>query len=196
MRVLILDNYDSFTYNIHQYVGSLGAESMVEKNDRIDLACIEALAPDRIILSPGPGRPERAADFGVCGDVIERLARRIPTLGVCLGHQGIVHRLGGRVVRAPEVFHGKASPIHHDGSTLFRGLDHVVEVMRYHSLVVDRASVPPVLRITAETDDADRLVMAVEHETWPLWGIQFHPESVGTPAGLAILERFLAGRDG
>ena len=191
MRVLILDNYDSFTFNLHQYVGALGATSQVEKNDALDLAGVEAVAPDRIILSPGPGRPERGEDFGVCGDVITALSDRIPILGVCLGHQGIVARFGGRVVRAPQVMHGKTSRIRHAGSGLFAGLEQDLEVMRYHSLVAERASMPDCLQITAETADEARLVMAVEHVSRPLFGVQFHLESIGTPCGMALLERFL-----
>lgn len=191
MRVLILDNYDSFTFNLHQYVGALGATSQVEKNDALDLAGVEALAPDRIILSPGPGRPERGEDFGVCGDVITALSDRIPILGVCLGHQGIVDRFGGRVVRAPQVMHGKTSRIRHTGSGIFAGLEQDLEVMRYHSLVAERASMPDCLQITAETADEARLVMAVAHVSRPLFGVQFHLESIGTPCGMALLERFL-----
>jgi anthranilate synthase/aminodeoxychorismate synthase-like glutamine amidotransferase len=191
VRVLIVDNYDSFTFNLHQYVGALGASSQVEKNDALTLAELEALAPDRIILSPGPGRPEREADFGICGDVITALSDRIPVLGVCLGHQGIVHRFGGRVIRAPRVMHGKTSLIRHTGVGLFTGLEPQLEVMRYHSLVAERASMPDTLQITAETADEERLVMAVQHVRRPLYGVQFHLESVGTACGMALLERFL-----
>jgi len=191
MRVLVIDNYDSFTFNLHQYLGALGVESVVQKNDALDVAGVKTLRPDRIVLSPGPGRPERKADFGVCADVIAELSDEIPVLGVCLGHQGIVHHFGGRIVRAPAVFHGKTSPVRHDGSKLFAGLPEVVEVMRYHSLVAAEEGFPECLRITARTDDSDRLIMALEHESRPLYGIQFHPESIGTPHGMAILERFV-----
>lgn len=191
MRVLILDNYDSFTYNLHQYVGALGAESLVQKSDAVDLAEVTHLAPDRIILSPGPGRPERQVDFGICGEVIDAFGPKIPILGVCLGHQGVVHRLGGKIVRAPEVFHGKTSLIQHDRTGLFAQLPGRFEVMRYHSLVALESTMPRKLRITARTVEPEPLVMAVQHVEWPLHGIQFHPESVGTPHGMALLKTFL-----
>lgn len=190
MRVLTIDNYDSFTFNLHQYLGALGAESLVEKNDAIDVEGIRGLAPDRILLSPGPGRPERKADFGVCEDVIAELSTEIPVLGVCLGHQGIVHHFGGEIVRAPEVFHGKTSYIEHISSPLFVGLPKRVQVMRYHSLVAAEQGFPECLKVTARTDEG--LIMALEHRERPLYGIQFHPESVGTPLGMQILARFLA----
>ena len=191
MKVLILDNYDSFTFNLHQYVGALGATSIVEKNDALDVAGVLASAPDRIILSPGPGRPERGADFGICGEVITQLSDRIPVLGVCLGHQGIVDRMGGKVVRAPRVMHGKTSRIRHAGTGLFEGLAQDLEVMRYHSLVAERASMPATLQITAETADDEALVMAVQHVSRPLYGVQFHLESIGTACGMELLARFL-----
>lgn len=190
MRVLIVDNYDSFTFNLRQYLGSLGADVLVEKNDRIDLSGIRALGVDRVVLSPGPGRPERAADFGVCADVIADL-EDVPILGVCLGHQGIVHHYGGRIEHAPEVFHGKTSFIRHDGSALFAGLPARLEVMRYHSLIAAEEAWPDALVVTARTDDEAGLVMACAHRSRPLWGIQFHPESIGSPEGMAVLERFL-----
>jgi anthranilate synthase component II len=189
-RVLIVDNYDSFTYNLYQYFGELGAEPTVERNDAISIEEIRARKPTHIVLSPGPGSPDRERDFGVSSKVILELASEIPVLGVCLGHQGIIHYLGGKVVRAPEIVHGKTSRVRHDGSRLFLGLEREIEVMRYHSLLGEKGTIPPVLKITAETVK-DGLVMAVEHVEWPLYGIQFHPESIGTPHGKMILKNFL-----
>jgi|SRR5688572_15476304 len=192
MPALIIDNYDSFTYNLYQYLGELGAEAIVKRNDEVDLAWIESLSPSHVVLSPGPGSPDNDRDFGVCKDVVTKLSQRVPTLGVCLGHQGIIHHLGGRVVRAPKIVHGKTSAVRHDFSLLFAGLPETIEVMRYHSLIGAKDSIPSSLIVTAETV-ADGLVMAVMHRTWPLYGIQFHPESIGTPSGKAILENFLKG---
>ena len=189
MNVLLLDNYDSFTHNLYQRIGELGAAVEVVRNDAIDVAGVEAMAPDRIVISPGPGRPARARDFGICADVIASFSGRVPLLGICLGHQGIVHGLGGRVVSAPEIVHGKASPIQHDGVGLFGGLAQDIEVMRYHSLMAERQSLPASLQISAQT--ADGLVMAVRHRKWPLFGLQFHPESIGTPDGSRLLGNFL-----
>ena len=189
MKVLLLDNYDSFTYNLYQCIAELGAEVVICRNDAIDLAGIAALAPNRIVLSPGPGRPDNARDFGVCGPAIERYGGEIPILGVCLGHQGIVHRLGGRVVAAPEIVHGKTSQLRHDGAGLFAGLAQELEAMRYHSLMAERQSLPATLQISAETSDG--VIMAVRHRIWPLYGLQFHPESIGTPLGATLLANFL-----
>lgn len=189
-RVLVLDNYDSFTYNLAHLIGALGAESVVIRNDAVDISGIAALAPTHIIISPGPGRPSEPRDFGVCGAVLLQYGPTIPILGVCLGHQGIVHYLGGNIVQAPRIMHGKRSRISHDGSQLFSGLPHEIEVMRYHSLIADRASLPSCLRVTAQTTD-DGLVMAVAHESWPMLGVQFHPESIGTPSGRQLMANFL-----
>lgn len=190
MRVLIVDNYDSFTYNLYQYLGELGANPFVERNDAVDLDQIRTAAPTHIVLSPGPGSPDRPRDFGISAAVILELARSTPVLGVCLGHQGIIHHLGGRVTRAPEIVHGKTSRVRHTGGGIFEGLPPEIEVMRYHSLIGERSSIPSCLRVTAETTK-DQLVMAVEHVEWPLYGIQFHPESIGTPDGKVILANFL-----
>jgi anthranilate synthase component 2 len=189
-RVLVLDNYDSFTYNLAHLIGVLGAEPIVVRNDAIDLDGIAALAPTHIIISPGPGRPSESRDFGICGAVIMRYGPTVPILGVCLGHQGIVHCLGGNIVRAPAIMHGKRSQINHDGSGLFAGLPPQIEVMRYHSLIADRVSLPSSLRITATTV-VDGLIMAIAHESWPLVGVQFHPESIGTPNGRHLMANFL-----
>ena len=188
-RVLLVDNYDSFTWNLAHDLGRTGADVVVRRNDTIDLAHIRALAPTHIVLSPGPGRPERPADFGVCLDILEHLVDT-PILGVCLGLQGMAWHAGGRVVHAPRVMHGKTSAIRHHGRGLFEGLPNPMQVMRYHSLVVDRTSVPACFDITAETEDG--LVMALAHRSRPLWGVQFHPESVGSPNGPTLVARFLA----
>src|SRR5256885_16661727 len=155
MRVLIIDNYDSFTYNLYQFLGELGGEVSVARNDAIAVEDVRAMNPSHIVLSPGPGSPDKARDFGVCGPLIVDLGSAIPILGVCLGHQGIIHHLGGRVVRAPRIVHGKTSRVRHDGSRLFRGLAPEIEVMRYHSLLGEKSSLPACLRITASTIDDD-----------------------------------------
>lgn len=190
MKLLILDNYDSFVFNLAQALRSLGTHTRVERNDAITLDEIERYAPDAIVISPGPGRPEEPSYFGVCAAVIRELGARVPLLGVCLGHQGIAHVLGGHVIHAPAVMHGKTSQIEHDGTGLFAGVDNPCVVMRYHSLIVDAARLPECLRVTAWTQD--RVVMAVEHRQHPLYGVQFHPESIGTPDGRRMLENFVA----
>lgn len=188
MRVLLIDNYDSFTHNLEQLIGGLGAEVIIRRNDAVDLADCVALGPTHVILSPGPGHPANARDFGVCADLVRECA--VPLLGVCLGHQGIAHHLGGAVVRAPAIVHGKTSVIEHDGTSVFAGLPSAVEVMRYHSLIVDPERLPADLRVTART--ADGLIMGLAHRTRPLHGIQFHPESFATPDGAAMLTCFLS----
>jgi anthranilate synthase component 2 len=185
-RVLVIDNYDSFVYNLVQYLGELGAEPVVYRNDAIDLAGVAALAPDAILVSPGPGRP---ADAGVSNDVIRTFGPRVPVLGVCLGHQCIGEVFGGRVVRAPEIMHGKTSLIHHGGRGVFAGLPNPFEATRYHSLVVAADSVPDVLEVTATT--AEGVVMGLRHREHPIEGVQFHPESVLTTAGHDLLRNFL-----
>ncbi len=193
MSLLLIDNYDSFTHNLAQLLGGLGADVVVHRNDAVDIDDIDAIVPSHIVLSPGPGHPENERDFGVCGPVIDRFGPSVPILGVCLGHQGIAHRLGGNVVRAPEIVHGKTSPVRHDGTGLFAGVPNPVDVMRYHSLVVERQSLPTVLRVTAETVDTG-LVMAFAHREWPMIGVQFHPESIGTPTGQTMMRNFLEAR--
>ncbi len=190
MAVLLIDNYDSFTHNLYQLVGSLGAEVHVARNDTLTYIGVREMQPSHIIISPGPGHPANERDFGVCGDVVDHLAATIPTLGVCLGHQGLAHRMGGEVVRAPEIVHGKTSMIRHDGTGLFAGLPEEIEVMRYHSLTVSPESVPATLRVNASTVE-DGIIMGVRHTEWPLHGLQFHPESIGTPDGAAMLRNFL-----
>jgi anthranilate synthase/aminodeoxychorismate synthase-like glutamine amidotransferase len=189
-KTLIIDNYDSFTYNLYQYIGELGGNPVVKRNDAVTVAGIRELAPTHIIISPGPGDPADPAYFGVNREVILELSKSIPTLGVCLGHQGICFVLGGRVVRAEEIMHGKTSEITHDGTGLFAGIASPMTVMRYHSLITEKASIPAELRITALEKKSD-IVMAVAHKTRPLYGVQFHPESIGTPAGKKLLSNFL-----
>ena len=191
MKTLIIDNYDSFTYNLYQYLGELDAGPVVYRNDKISLREARALEPERIVISPGPGNPEDPAYFGVCRDVILELSPTIPTLGVCLGHQGIGAAFGGRVVRAPAIMHGKTSPVLHDGSELFVGMPQPFEAMRYHSLVLDPACVPDCLEVTAKTDDG--VIMAIAHREHPIYGVQFHPESIGSPLGRRLIENFLFG---
>jgi anthranilate synthase/aminodeoxychorismate synthase-like glutamine amidotransferase len=186
-RVLVLDNYDSFVYNLVQYLGELGAEPVVHRSDALGLDDVTALEPDAVLISPGPGRP---ADAGVSNDVIWGFAGRIPILGVCLGHQCIGEVFGGRVVRAPRVMHGKTSLVRHAGAGLFTGLPEPLEATRYHSLVVDRTTVPDVLEITAETDDG--VVMGLRHRHHDVEGVQFHPESILTDCGHELLRNFLA----
>ncbi|MEK7523397.1 MAG: aminodeoxychorismate/anthranilate synthase component II [Patescibacteria group bacterium] len=196
MKTLILDNYDSFTYNLAQYVAELGGNPEVFYNDKISLAEIRKRRYTHIIISPGPGAPQKKKDFGVCGEVIKKLAGKIPILGVCLGHQGIIHYFGGKIIRAPEPIHGKRSKIKIKNThPLFKGLPKIIEGMRYHSLIADARKIPKELDIIAQTKNGfgapDDLVMAVAHKTLPLFGAQFHPESIGTPHGKKILKNFL-----
>ncbi len=186
-RVLVIDNYDSFVYNLVQELGELGADPVVHRNDAIDIAGVRAASPDAILISPGPGRPERA---GISMAVIGELAGEYPILGVCLGHQAIGQVYGGEVVSAPTLMHGKTSSVHHDGRGLFVGLPEPFVATRYHSLVVDPASVPAVLEVTATTSDG--VIMGLRHRTLPVEGVQFHPESLLTPSGPALLSNFLA----
>jgi len=185
-RVLLVDNYDSFTYNLVQELGELGAEPVVYRNVAIDVAGIRELDPDAVVISPGPGRPE---DAGISLQVIGDLAGEIPILGVCLGHQCIGQAYGGRVVPAPELMHGKTSAIFHVDAGVLCGLPNPFEATRYHSLVVDRASLPPELEVTAET--ADGVVMGLRHRDLPVEGVQFHPESILTHEGPQLLQTFL-----
>ena len=186
-RVLVIDNYDSFVYNLVQYLGELGVEPLVHRHDELTLDEIAALDPDAVLISPGPGRPE---DAGLSNDVIRRFAGVRPILGVCLGHQCIGQVYGGEVVRAPAVMHGKTSLIHHAGVGVFAGLPDPFEATRYHSLIVDRASVPAELEVTAWTDDG--VVMGVRHRSLAVEGVQFHPESILTASGHDLLRNFLA----
>ena len=185
MKVLLIDNYDSFTYNLAQYLGELGHAPVVHRNDEITLGDVDAMKPDRIVISPGPGRPE---DAGITVDVIRQLGRRTPVLGVCLGHQGIGQAFGGEVVRAPVLMHGKVSSIQHDGRGIFAGVSQPFVAGRYHSLIV--ADPPPeALEVAARTDEG--IIMGLRHREWPVHGVQFHPESVLTGEGRKILRNFL-----
>jgi anthranilate synthase/aminodeoxychorismate synthase-like glutamine amidotransferase len=188
-RVLVVDNYDSFVYNLVQYLGELGAEPLVHRHDELSLAEIEALEPDAVLISPGPGRPE---DAGLSNEVIRRFAGRRPVLGVCLGHQCLGQVYGADVVRAAEIMHGKTSLIHHSGAGVFAGLPSPFEATRYHSLVVERGSVPAELEITAWTDDGTVMGLRHRHHEVPVEGVQFHPESILTASGHDLLRNFLA----
>jgi anthranilate synthase/aminodeoxychorismate synthase-like glutamine amidotransferase len=187
--LLLLDNYDSFTYNLYQYLSELGAEVEVRRNDQVTLDEIEAMQPDSIVISPGPCTPNEA---GLSCQVIETFGPRIPLLGVCLGHQAIGQVYGGHVIRAPEPMHGKTSLIHHQGHGVLRNLPQPFEAIRYHSLIVERSTLPDELEITAET--ADGLIMGLRHRTHPVEGVQFHPESIMTSVGKDLLRNFLASR--
>jgi len=184
--ILMIDNYDSFTYNLVQYLGQLGEEVAVRRNDAIALDEIEAMNPEAIFLSPGPCSPEQA---GITVDVVRRFHRRVPLMGVCLGHQAIGHAFGGRVVRAGRIMHGKTSPILNDGRTIFKGLPSPFPAGRYHSLIVERESLPDCLEVSAETEEGE--IMGLRHRTLPVEGIQFHPESILTPGGKRIIRNFL-----
>ncbi|MDQ1403086.1 MAG: anthranilate synthase component [Actinomycetota bacterium] len=187
-RVLVVDNYDSFVYNLVQYLGELGAEPLVHRHDVLSVEDIVALSPDAVLISPGPGRPD---DAGVSNAVIERLAGEVPILGVCLGHQCIGQVFGGTIVRAPQIMHGKTSFISHNGTGVFAGLPDPFEATRYHSLVVERETLPDVLEVTAETDDGT--IMGLRHRELAVEGVQFHPESILTRVGHQLLANFLAG---
>ena len=187
--VLLVDNYDSFTYNLYQYLGELGAEVRVVRNDELSAEAAIAFSPERIVISPGPGTPDQA---GITLDLIRRAAGRIPVLGVCLGHQALGQAFGGEVRRAPKLMHGKTSQIHHDGRSVFARLPDPFTATRYHSLVVERDSVPESLEISAWTDDG--IVMGLRHREYPLEGVQFHPESILTTVGKDLLRNFLEGQ--
>jgi len=184
--ILVIDNYDSFTYNLVQYLGELGAEVEVCRNDQTTVEEIQRLAPERIVISPGPKTPSEA---GICLEVIEKFCGRTPLLGVCLGHQAIGQAFGGKVLRAPEIMHGKTSPIIHDGRTIFAGLSNPFTATRYHSLIVERQSLPGCLEISATSPDG--LIMGLRHKRAKVEGVQFHPESVLTDAGKQLLANFL-----
>ena len=186
-RILIIDNYDSFTYNLVQYFGVLGCDVTVKRNDEITVADAEALAPDRICISPGPGRPE---DAGISNEVIRVLGPKMPILGVCLGHQCIGAVFGGEIILAPRLMHGKTSPVQHRSSGVFKNLPNPFEATRYHSLIVRRETLPRSLDVTAETAEGE--IMGLRHREFPIHGVQFHPESVLTGEGMALLRNFLA----
>ncbi len=185
--ILVLDNYDSFTYNLVQMLGELGATLEVRRNDQVTVEQIAALRPQALVLSPGPGRPE---DAGILVESIRHFAGKLPMLGVCLGHQAMGMVFGGRVVAAPSLVHGKATKIQHDGKTLFHGLPNPFDAGRYHSLVVEPSTMPKVLEVSASTPDG--IVMGMRHRSLPIEGVQFHPESILTPTGNTLLKNFLA----
>jgi len=184
--MLVIDNYDSFTYNLVQYLGEMQVEMQVHRNDRISLEQIEALKPERILISPGPCSPRES---GLSNDIIRRFGDHVPLLGVCLGHQCVGHVFGARVIVNYRMMHGKVSLIKHNGQDLFAGLPNPFEATRYHSLVIDRQSLPDCLELTAETEEGE--IMGVRHKHFPIWGLQFHPESILTPNGRQILANFL-----
>ena len=184
--LLVIDNYDSFTYNLVQYLGELGQDVRVYRNDKITLKEIESLKPEKIVISPGPCTPKEA---GISVDLIKQFAGRIPILGVCLGHQSIGYALGGEIIHAKKLMHGKTSMINHDGKTIFKNLPNPFEATRYHSLVIERESIPDELEISAETDDGE--IMGVRHKEYIIEGVQFHPESILTKVGKDLLRNFL-----
>jgi anthranilate synthase/aminodeoxychorismate synthase-like glutamine amidotransferase len=184
--ILVLDNYDSFTYNLVQHLGELGARLEVRRNDQLSVDEVEELAPERVVISPGPCTPKEA---GISVALIQRLAGKIPVLGVCLGHQSIGEAFGGKVIRAPYLMHGKTSTIHHDGRTIFNGLSQDFTATRYHSLIVERDSLPAELEISAQTSDG--LIMGLRHKQHAVEGVQFHPESILTDTGKSLLRNFL-----
>jgi para-aminobenzoate synthetase component II len=184
--IVVIDNYDSFTFNLVQYLGTLGSEMQVFRNDRISVNEIDSLRPQSLVISPGPGRPE---DSGIIIEAIRAFAGRIPILGVCLGHQAIGAAFGGEVVRAPALMHGKVSPIYHDGMTIFAGVKNPFTATRYHSLVVAREGLPDCLQVSAKTEDG--IIMGLRHREYVIEGVQFHPESILTTAGMTLLSNFL-----
>jgi len=186
--ILVIDNYDSFTYNLVQYLGELGQGLKVVRNDKITLKAIQKLKPKKIVISPGPGRPE---DAGISCGLIENFAGKIPILGVCLGHQCLGYVYGGKIVRAKKLMHGKTSLIYHDKKDIFKGIRNPFVATRYHSLVVERKSLPKCFQITAWTKE-DKEIMGLKHKDYPLWGVQFHPESILTKEGKKILKNFLS----
>jgi anthranilate synthase component 2 len=192
MKVLVIDNYDSFVYNLVQYIGELGTEVVVYRNDEVTLEQVEALEPDRIVISPGPGSPDDPHYFGVCKQILQQLSPKVPTLGVCLGHQGIISTFGGKVVSAKRLMHGKTSTIKHDGKGLFRGVENPFTATRYHSLAGDHDTIPACLEVTAVAID-DGEVMGVRHKSYPIEGVQFHPESILCEDGKLIIKNFLEG---
>jgi anthranilate synthase component 2 len=192
LKVLVIDNYDSFVYNLVQYIGELGAETVVFRNDQISLEQVKKLKPDRIVISPGPGNPKDKRYFGVCADILQTVSQEVPTLGVCLGHQGIIHTFGGDVVSAKRLMHGKTSSIKHNSKGLFKGVRNPFNATRYHSLAGEKKSVPKCLEVTAESLD-DGEIMSVRHIEYPIVGVQFHPESILCEDGKLILKNFLQG---
>ncbi len=184
--ILLIDNYDSFTYNVYQYAGSINPDIKVIRNDKITIDEIKKLNPEKIIISPGPGTPD---DAGISIDVIKEFGKDIPILGICLGHQCIGQAFGATVSHAKKLYHGKFSMIEHDDSVMFKGLPNPMQAARYHSLAIIDGTVPEFLKVTAKTEDGE--IMAVEHKDYPIYGLQFHPESIYTPEGMKLIENFL-----
>ena len=184
--LLVIDNYESFTYNLVQYLGEIGADPQVRRNDKVSLSEIEEMHPERVVISPGPCTPKEA---GISVPLVQKLAGRFPILGVCLGHQSIAEAFGGKVIRAPYLMHGKTSKVHHDGRTIFKGLPQDFTATRYHSLIVEKKSLPKDLAISADTDDG--IIMGIRHRTHKIEGVQFHPESILTDTGRNLLRNFL-----
>ena len=195
MKVLVIDNYDSFVYNLVQYIGELGAETIVYRNNKASLEQLSQLKPDRIVISPGPGTPQDTKYFGVCTAILQNMSPTIPTLGVCLGHQGIISAFGGKIVAAKRLMHGKTCNIKHDGKGIFTGVRNPFSATRYHSLAGERCSIPSCLEITAECVD-DGEIMGIRHLEYPIYGVQFHPESILCEDGKLIIKNFLEGKDG
>lgn len=193
MKVLVIDNYDSFVYNLVQYIGELGAETVVYRNDQANLKLLTELKPDRIVISPGPGTPEDEKYFGVCTAILQNLSPYIPTLGVCLGHQGIIHAFGGKIIRAKRLMHGKTCTIKHNQKGIFTGVRNPFTATRYHSLAGERCSIPECLQITAESVD-DGEIMGIRHTQYPIYGVQFHPESILCEDGKLIIKNFLEAK--
>ena len=189
LKTLIIDNYDSFVYNLVQYIGEQNGNPVIFRNDKITLAEIEKIQPTHIVISPGPGNPTDPHYFGICNQVILEYGKKIPVLGVCLGHQGIYAVFGGNVIKAPEIMHGKTSQIKHTNKGIFQNIKNPLQGMRYHSLIGEKASLPKCLEITAETEDG--IIMGIQHKEFPIYGIQFHPESIGTEDGKKIIKNFL-----
>ncbi len=190
MKILVIDNYDSFVYNIAQILGELGAEPIVVRNDKITVEQVRAMNPDGIVISPGPGHPADRKYFGVCTDVIREIGQKTPILGVCLGHQGIVHAFGGKVINAKKVRHGKTSPIQYSSDRLFENVANPFKATRYHSLVAEQDTIPNCLEVTARALD-DGEIMGIKHKEYPIEGVQFHPESVLTSEGRKMLQNFI-----
>ena len=195
MKVLVIDNYDSFVYNLVQYIGELGGETTVYRNDQVNLKRLKELKPERIVISPGPGTPEEVRYFGVCTAILQSMSHEVPTLGVCLGHQGIIHAFGGKIVSAQRLMHGKTCAIKHDEKGIFKGVRNPFTATRYHSLAGERCSIPPCLEVTAVAVD-DGEIMGVRHTEYPIEGVQFHPESILCEDGKLMIKNFLEGDDG
>jgi anthranilate synthase component 2 len=193
VKVLVIDNYDSFVYNLVQYIGEQGAETLVYRNNQVNLKQLTELKPDKIVISPGPGTPEDERYFGVCTGILKTMSQTTPTLGVCLGHQGIINAFGGKIIHAKKLMHGKTCTIRHDQKGIFAGVRNPFTATRYHSLAGERSSIPSCLEITAECID-DSEIMGVRHVKYPIDGVQFHPESILCEDGKVIIKNFLNGR--